>query len=53
MNKVTLTAPTHSPGGEPIPVPSNSTPEGEGVTRTGGGGCSELPGNLTCMERHI
>ena len=53
MEQPTLTALTHSPGGEPIQVPSNSTPEGEGVTRTGGGSCYELPDNPTCVERHI
>ena len=53
VDQHTLTAPTHSPGGEPIQVPRNSTPEDEGVTRTGGGSCYELPDNLTCMERHI
>ena len=53
MEQGTLTAPTHSPGGETIHVPSNSAPEGEDVTRTSGGSCSELPDNLPCMERYI
>ena len=34
---------THSPEGDSIPVSSNSTSEGEGITRTGGGRCNELP----------
>ena len=46
----TLTAPTHSPGGETTHVPSNSAPEGEGITRTGGGSCYQLPDNATCMD---
>ena len=50
MSKSTLNAPIHYPGGNPTPVPSNSAPEGEGLTRTGGGSCSELPSNITCIE---
>ena len=53
MEQPTLTAPTHSPDGETIHVPSNSTLECEDITRTSGGSCYELPDNLTCMERHI
>ena len=36
----------HSPDGIPIPVPSNSTNEGEGITRTGRTS-SQLPSNIT------
>ena len=50
MKQVTLTAPIHSPGGEATLVPSNSASEGEGLTRTGGGSCSELSSNITCIE---
>ena len=46
MYKSTLTAPIHSPDGNSIPVSSNSTSESEGVTRTGGGSCSELSCNI-------
>ena len=42
----TVTAPIHSPDGDPTHVPSNSATEGEGITRTGGGSCSELPINM-------
>ena len=50
MNKGTLNAPTHSPGGDPTLAPSNSAPENEGLTRTGGGSCSEMSSNSTCIE---
>ena len=50
MSKVTLNASIHSPGGDPTPVPSNSACEGEGLTRTDKGSCSELPSNITCIE---
>ena len=50
MNKVTLTASIHYPGGDPTLVPSNSASEGEGLTRTDEGSCSELPSNITCIE---
>ena len=53
MCQQTLTAPTHSPDGDPIPVPSNSTSEGEGITRTGGGSCCELPSNMSYRENEI
>ena len=43
---------SHSPDGEPTPVPSNSTTEGEVMTRTGGGSCSELPSNITWMGKY-
>ena len=51
MNKVTLNGSIHYPGGDPTPVPSNSASEGEGLTRTGGGSCSELSSNITCIEK--
>ena len=47
MLQGTHTAPTHSPGGFSAHVSSNSTSEGEGSTRTGGGRCSELSSNIT------
>ena len=47
MLQGTLTAPIHSPEGEPIPVSSNSTCESEGITRTGGRSCSELSSTMT------
>ena len=47
MYQRTLTAPIHSPDGDLIHVPSNITSEGEGITRTGGGSCSELSSNIT------
>ena len=50
MNKVTLTAPIYYPGGDPTLVPSNSASEGEGLTRTDEGSCSELSSNITCIE---
>ena len=50
MKQVTLTASIHSPGGDTTLVPSNSASEGEGLTRTGGGSCSELSSNITCIE---
>ena len=50
MNKVTLNGSIHYPGGDPTLVPSNSAPESEGLTRTGGGSCSELSSNITCIE---
>ena len=37
-----LLPPMHSPDGDSIPVPSNSTYEGEDITRTGGGSCNKL-----------
>ena len=43
----TLTASVHSPDGDSSHVPSNSTYEGEVMTRTGGGSCSELSSNIT------
>ena len=51
MCQNTLTDPTHSPDGDSTPVSSNSTSEGEGITRTGGGSCSELPSNITWREK--
>ena len=53
MQQSTITAVTHSPDGDSIPIPSNSTSEGEGITRTGGGRCSELPGYIACIEKRI
>ena len=50
MNKVTVNASIHNPGCGPTLVPSNSAPKSEGLTRTGGGSCSELPSNITCIE---
>ena len=50
MKQVTLTAPIHSPGCDPTLVPSNSASEGEGLTRTDEGSCSELSSNITCIE---
>ena len=50
MNKVTLNGSIHSPGGDATLVPRNSAPEGEGLTRTGGGSCCELSSNITCIE---
>ena len=45
-----LTATIYSPDGDPTHIPSNSTVEGEGITRTGGRSCSELSCNITCRE---
>ena len=50
MDQHTLTAPIHSPSGDPTLVPSNSACEGEGLTRTDKGSCSELSSNITCIE---
>ena len=50
MNKGTLNGSIHSPGGDPTLVPSNSAREGEGLTRTDEGSCSELPSNIICIE---
>ena len=50
MYKSTLTASVHSPDGDSTTVPSNSTYEGEVMTRTGGGSCSKLPSNITWRE---
>ena len=50
MNQSTLTAPIHPPDGDFIPFPSNSTSEGEVMTRTGGGSCSELSSSMTWRE---
>ena len=47
MYQGAITAPIHSPGGDSIPVPTNSTVEGEGITRTGRGSCNELCSNIT------
>ena len=47
MYQWALTASTHSPDSDPIPVPSNIASETEGMTRTGGGSCSELSSNIT------
>ena len=51
MRQDTLTGATDSPDGDTIPVPSNITSETEGITRTGGGSCSELPSDIT-WERY-
>ena len=51
MCQQTLTAPSHSPDGDSIQIPSNSTSEGEGITRTGGGRPSELSSNNTWREK--
>ena len=40
----------HSPDGCPTHIPSNSTHEGEGITRTGDGSCSELPSYITWRD---
>ena len=48
-----LTAPIHSPDGVPIHVSNNSTSEGEGITRTGGGSCSELCSNIICNKIYV
>ena len=53
MNQGTLTAPTHSPNGDIIHVPTNSTVEGKGITRTSRGSCSELSSNITWREIKI
>ena len=56
MTQDTLTVPTHSPDSDPTHVSSNSTSEGEGITRTGGGSCSELPSNIawrTILHQNI
>ena len=50
MKQVTLTAPIHSPGGDPTLVPSNSAPESEGLTRAYQGSVSEMSSNNTCIE---
>ena len=41
----------HSPDSNPIPIPKNSTPESEGITRTGGRSSDKLPTNITCICR--
>ena len=50
MYQGTLTPPAHSPDGDVTHAPSDSTSEGEGITRTGGGSCSELCSNITWRE---
>ena len=37
---------THSPNGDPTPVPQNGTFVSEGITRTGKESCSKLPRSI-------
>ena len=53
VHQNTLNAPTYSPDSDSIYIPSNSAPEGEGITWTGGAGCHELPSYIIWRNKKL